>query len=67
MERSRRKNLTQRVRTAGCRPAPETKVAIPSLVQVCASSSLPFPFDASFTSASVNIRDRIGNTAKLML
>jgi hypothetical protein len=61
MEHSLPKNLTRRVRTAGCKPAPETKVALSSPVQVCASSCLSFPLDASFTSARVNIRDYIGN------
>jgi hypothetical protein len=67
VEHSHRKNLTRRVRTAGCKPAPETKVSHSSPVQVCASSSLPFPLDASFTFARVNIRDYIGNAAKLVL
>jgi hypothetical protein len=47
IEHSRRKDLTRRVRTAGCKPAPETKVALSTLVQVCASSCLPFVLDAS--------------------
>ena len=46
----RRRILTQRVRTAGCKPAPETKVAFLSLVQVCVSSCLPL-----FTSCFLHI------------
>jgi len=66
MEQSRRKYLT-RVRTAGCKPAPETKVSHSSPVQVCASSCLLFSIDASFTSTRANIHDHIANAAKLAL
>jgi hypothetical protein len=66
MEHSRQKNLTRRVRTASCKPAPETKVVLSSPVQVCASC-LSFLLDTSFTSARLNIRGYIGKAVKLVL